>query len=139
MQAVYRGMGRPTKLTPKLLEQLDEIADDAMTIKDACADIGIDQAQWYRWLASDSDSDLIARFRQLALRVRESSGRKTDDLAWGVLREVAEDPEAKHSDRVAAASNMLRLRTPHRVEHSGPDGAPLTLSMLAGLASSDDE
>lgn len=121
-------MARPTKLTPALLTKLESIADDGLTLKEACRGLGIDEKTWRRWEAVASDD---SPFRPLAARVRAGMGSATDDMAWGVLREVAEDVEARASDRLAAAQAILRLRTAHRVELTGVGGGPVEVSVDA--------
>lgn len=127
-------MARPSKLTPALADQLETICDDQWSIKDACGTLGIDESTWRRWEASTAEDDLHVRFRTLATRVRASAGSKIDDLAWGTLRKVLEDPEVRASDLVAAASAILRLRTAHKVEVSGANGGAITLQSLHAKA-----
>lgn len=124
MSAKDKG-GRPTKLSVNVLDQLEDIAGSVLTIKEACTKIGIDPATWYRWEANPNDTDELVRFRGLAARVRTGAGARTDELAWGVLRTEMENPEARPSDRIAAAQAALRLRTAHRVELTGADGGPI--------------
>lgn len=118
-------MSAHPKLTPQLLTKLDAIADDGLTIKEVCHHIGIAPRTWRNWEARTDSTDLLDSFRPMAARVRAGLGSATDELAWGVLREVAEDATARASDRVTAAQAILRLRTAHRVELSGRDGGPI--------------
>jgi len=118
-------MARPSKLTDDLLDQLDVIADDAWSIREACAALSIGEATWRRWEVDTAPTSLGSRFQQLAARVRHASGTKADELAWGVLREVMEDVSARPADRIAAATAALRLRTAQRVELTGRNGIPM--------------
>jgi len=116
---------RPTKLTPALLDKLDPIAADAWSIREACAAVGISEATWRRWEVSATADELHVRFREIAAVTRAASGAKVEELAWGVLRAVMEDDDARPADRVAAAGTTLRLRTPSRMELTGRDGVPV--------------
>jgi hypothetical protein len=127
-------MARPSKLTEDVLYKLDEIADDGLTLTEVCQHIGIGLTTWRSWEATQPED---SAFRGLAARVRAGMGSATDELAWGTLRQVMEDQSARPGDRVSAATAVLRLRTPHRVEHSGPNGGPVTLASLALLAAQD--
>ena len=126
-----------SKLDAKMVAKLEAIADDGMTLKDLCSKLGIGIPTWRRWEASDSDDQHVVAFRPLAARVRAGMGSAIDDMAWGVLREVAEDPLSRPSDRLAAAQAILRLRTAHRVEVTGKDGGPLEVSIDARAALDD--
>jgi hypothetical protein len=119
-------MARPTKLNAALLDKLEEIADDQWTIKAAADAIDIGESTWRRWEADvANEDDLAVAFRALAARVRAGAGAKLDDLAWGAIREVLEDPNASRAEKVQAATNALRLRTAHRVELTGAGGGPI--------------
>jgi len=132
-------MAAPSKLDDALVANLDGIADDGLTIKEVCKAIGIEPRTFRNWEARGATGEEpYDSFLPLAARVRAGMGSATDDMAWGVLREVAEDPQARASDRLAAATAILRLRTAHRVELTGKDGAPLTLAALAQRAADDE-
>lgn len=131
--------GRPSKLTEELLAQLAEAAGSDATIKETCAMVGISQAAWYLWESRGGDDPLINRFVELAAQVRAGAGKRIDDRAWGVLGEVMADETARPSDRIAAASNALRLRTAHRVELSGPGGGPIQAGPTLDLSRLDLE
>lgn len=125
--------GRPTKLTKALVAKLQTIADDGLALNEACRKLGISTEAWRRWENNGRDDELHTLFRGLAARVRAGMGSATDDMAWGVLREVAEDPLARPSDRLAAAQAILRLRSTHKVELSGG----IDIVTLAKLAKND--
>lgn len=131
-------MAAPTKLTKAMLEKLDEVADDGLTLKEVCAYLGIGTTTFYRWEAREEHEE----FRGMAARVRAGMGSATDDLAWGTLRAVleaegewVEGPDGKQvyvhgtttSEKVAAAQAILRLRTAHKVELTGKDGGPVEI------------
>jgi len=118
-------MARPSKLTAALLDTLEPIAQDAWSVREACAAIGVTEGTWRRWETSANGDELHVRFRELAERTRAASGLKVDELAWGVLRRVMEDESARDADRIAAAATALRLRNAQRVELTGRDGQPL--------------
>lgn len=122
-------MAAHTKLDEALIEKLDAVADEGLTIKEACRKIGIEPRTFRRWEALEGDEPLLVSFRPLAARVRAGMGSATDDLAWGVLREVAEDAKAKTTDRLAAATAILRLRTAHKVELTGKDGGAVAVDV----------
>lgn len=123
--------GRPSKLTRTLLDKLEAVADDQWSIKAAATSLGVSETTWRRWEADPSDEALLVEFRTLAARVRNGAGAKIDDLAWGALRSVLEDPMSRPGDKITAATNALRLRTPHKVELSGKDGDPIRLAHLS--------
>ncbi len=133
-------MAPASKLTAVLVAKLDAVADDGLTIKEVCSAIGIEPRTFRRWEALEGDAPLLVSFRPLAARVRAGMGSATDDMAWGVLREVAEDGEARTADRLAAATAILRLRTAHKVELTGKDGGAVEVDvsgardlLIAGL------
>lgn len=116
--------GRPSKLTPELLEQLEAIADDCWSIRDACERLDISERTWRHW-AAGGGGELVSAFLPLAARVRAGASEKTDELAWGALRRVLQDDTASHRDLIAAAGTVLRLRTAQRVELTGHAGGPV--------------
>lgn len=122
-------MAAPSKLDAALLAKLDQIADEGLTLAEVCNKLGIGITTWRRWEANESNVE----FRSMAARVRAGMGSATDDLAWGVLREVAEDTTCRPSDRLAAAQAILRLRTAHKIEVSGS----MDIVTLARLAEQD--
>lgn len=128
-------MAAPSKLTAALLTKLEAVTDQGWTLKAVCAHLGISDDSWRSWenRVPDEGDDLHVRFLGLAARVRAGMGSATDDMAWGVLREVAEDPALKPSDRLAAAQAILRLRIPHRVELTGKDGGAVRLDAGSAL------
>lgn len=126
-------MSARPKLTKALLKKLESVADDGLTIKEVCAEIGIAPRTWRNWESRAAEGGLLDSFMPLAARVRAGMGSATDDMAWGVLKEVAEDPLARPSDRLAAAQAILRLRSTHKVEISGG----LDIVTLAKLAKTD--
>jgi transcriptional regulator with XRE-family HTH domain len=133
-------MARPTKLTSSLLAKLEEIADSGLTLKEVCHTIGVSESAWRSWEHREADgTPEHDAFLRLAARVRAGMGAATDDMAWGVLREIAEDPTLRSSDRLAAAQAILRLRTPHKHEHTGAGGGPITLTSLARLAAAEQD
>lgn len=126
-------MAAPSKLTTALCDKLDTVADKGWTLKEICRHLSISDDAWRNWENREPDGELHERFIGMAARVRAGQGSATDDLAWGVLREVAEDIEARHSDRLAAATAILRLRTAHRVELTGKDGGAVVFDSKAAL------
>lgn len=126
-------MSAHPKLTTELLAKLDKIADDGLTIKEVCSHIGISPRTWRNWEANTNSTELLDSFRPLAARVRAGMGTATDDLAWGVLREVADNTEARDSDRINAALAILRLRTAHRIEVTGRNGGHIQIGPAIDL------
>lgn len=118
-------MARPSKLTVALIAKLEPIAGNGWTLKQVCREIGIDDDTWRSWENREPGDDTHTRFLGLAARVRAGMGVAVNDLAWGTLREVIEDPDAPRADRIAAATNALRLQTAHRVELTGANGGPI--------------
>ena len=123
-------MAAPSKLTTALLGKLDDIADEGLTLKELVKKIGISDNTFRGYENREPDgSEEHAEFLRLAARARAGMGSATDDMAWGVLREVAEDCEAKTTDRLAAATAILRLRTAHKVELTGKDGGAVEVDV----------
>ncbi len=118
-------MAPKTKLTKALLTTLESIADEGLTLKEVCKQLDIDVKTWRKWEATQAHDAFVP----LAVRVRAGMGSATDDMAWGVLREVAEDSEARSADRLAAATAILRLRTAHKIELTGKDGGAIDVSV----------
>lgn len=129
-------MGRPSKLTPELVEKLAEIADGVPTIKEACDHLDITYNAWSRWETQDVVGDvsehLLAKFRELANTVRAKAGDNIKQKAWGVLGEVMES--GSEAARVTAASNILRLQTAHEVRLTGAGGGPIQIGPKLDLS-----
>lgn len=125
-------MAAPSKLNAALIKKFEAIVDDGLTLKELVGKLGVSDTAFRGWENREPDgSEVHASFVRLAARARAGMGSATDDMAWGVLREVAEDPLARASDRLAAAQAILRLRTAHKVELTGRDGGPVEVSVDA--------
>lgn len=125
-------MAAPSKLDAELLAKFEAVVDEGLTLKELVVKLGISDNTFRGWENRDPDgTDEHAAFIRLAARARAGMGSATDDMAWGVLRQVAENPAARDSDRLAAAQAILRLRTAHRVEVTGKDGGPVDVSVDA--------
>ena len=136
--------GRPLKLTNRLLTELNEIADDAWSINDACAYLGIHNTTWQAWRTqgntdreTGNHATVYARFSILAARVGAPKRRR---VAWSKLRQVLEgDIKAEPHTVVSAALGLLRLDVALRSEVTGLDGAPLNPDRGLDLSRLSDE
>lgn len=123
-------MGAPSKLDAALIAKFEAVVDEGLTLKELVRKIGISDNTFRGYENREPDgTDEHAAFLRLAARARAGMGSATDDMAWGVLREVAECSEAKVSDRLAAATAILRLRTAHKVELTGKNGGPVEVDI----------
>jgi len=127
--------GRPTKLTEELVTKLDKTAESFWSIGDACASLEISDDTWRAWkdkakieLDSGVEDSLLIRFLGIATRVGGPTRRK---LANSALKACLEDPNATHAEKVNAAATILRLDSPSKHEHSGPDGGSIKLGLDA--------
>lgn len=113
-------MPRPSKLTEELLAELDATADTYWSISDACACLGISDFTWRKWrkqgeqdIEAGNEDSLFSRFSLLATR---AGGPKRRQLAIGTLQSILEDPNARDSDKISAATTILRLDAARKVE-----------------------
>lgn len=130
-------MGRPDRLEPKRAEEILGYLRAGNYVETACALAGVHPSTFYRWIERADDEKSDPKFREFRDAV-------TRARAEAEARNVALVQRAA-SDDWRAASWYLERSFPtkygrrDRVEHSGPDGGPITLSGLAEMMGVDDE
>ncbi|MBW3601072.1 MAG: hypothetical protein KY434_00005 [Actinobacteria bacterium] len=123
-------MGRPTKLTPELAEPVVSTLRAGAYLVTAAAFASIDESTLHEWLARGRGTHgrrrtaRFAEFAESVARARAEAEVRSVDL---VVRAGVE-----HGD-TASLRWWLERSFPHRwggrqrVEHSGPEGGPITI------------
>lgn len=148
--------GRPTKLTPEITEAVCDALVEGLSIEGACARAGIAPSTYYDWNARGADGEaLFVEFAEATARARaEVEERLLESVEWAAgerirKKALGQGRDAEIVDEVErdwrAAAWLLERKFPgaygnrSKVEHSGPDGGPITLAGLAKLAADSDD
>lgn len=131
-------MGRPTKLTAELSDQLCALLADGWFLDHACAEVGVSRKVVYEWLeaAEKTDaSELHIAFRDACERARSAGERKYLDR----IADIAEESSVQHGrgegrsrDWKAHAwrlerMNPSRYKETRRTEITGANGGPVVM------------
>lgn len=131
-------MGRPTKLTAELSDQLCALLADGWFLDHACAEVGVSRKVVYEWLeaAEKADaSDLHTEFRDACERARSAGERKYLDRIADIAEESSVQygrGEGKSRDWKAHAwrlerMNPSRYKETRRTEITGANGGPVVM------------
>ncbi|MEU4703282.1 hypothetical protein [Nonomuraea dietziae] len=149
-------VGRRTRLTPELQEELCGHIREGLYLSTACALARVGESTVYRWLdegAKDNADPARKEFREAVERARADAERLAvevifRDFKGGVLVREAQRPDGSLEQQWTPPNGKLaleylartrgdRYRPVKAVELSGPSGGPVALSHgvdLAGLA-----
>jgi transposase len=128
-------VGRRTKLTPELADEIAQTIESGNYAETAASASGIHKATFYRWLerGENASSGLYKDFHDAV--------RRAEALAEARAIRVVQDAMPKDWK---AAMTYLERKFPERWgrrerhEHSGPGGTPIQVIEVAG-GDSDDE
>jgi hypothetical protein len=119
--AKRRRPGRPTKLTPEAIAQLEQLVRAGTTIDVAAAAVGVNRATIYRWLAAGEKARKGTYTRQLREAVERARAESESVL-------VARIGQAAAKGSWQAAAWLLERRFPERwmkpTERPLPEAAP---------------
>ena len=134
-------MGRPTKLTPKIQEEILQVIRSGNYIETACAYTGINKSTFYLWLKRGArEKDRVANNPRAKIRKNEKkyvdfSNAVEKALAHAEIRDVAIIGKAAEKEWQAAAWRLERKfpdrwgrKDKYSLEHSGKDGGPIETS-----------
>ena len=114
-------MGRPTKLTPELQEELLKALKGGTYVEDACAYVGIGVSTFYDWMRLGSLNEApYSEFSEAVEKARASA----------VVRNVALLQKAAEDSWQAAAWWLERTRPDHygrRTNIAGPNGGAIEI------------
>jgi len=131
-------MGRPTKLTAELSDQLCALLADGWFLDHACAEVGVSRPTVETWMAKGEAEDadeLHAGFLASCLRARAAGERKyldrIDDIAEETSRQYGQG-EGRSRDWKAHAwrlerMNPSRYKETRRTEITGANGGPVVM------------
>ena len=129
-------MGRTPKLTPERSEEVCKYLRAGNYISTSCAAAGIGESTFYAWMKrGEEEKDGVYReFVESVSRARVEAE----------VRNVALVQRAATGDWRAAAwflerSLPAKYGKSTKVEHSGPEGGPITLAGLAEMLDVDDD
>ena len=134
-------MARPTKLTPKLQDEIIKVIRSGNYIETACAYVGINKSTFYDWLKRGArEKDRVAKNPKAKVRKDEQpfvdfSNEVEKALAHAEIRDVAIIGKAAEENWQAAAWRLERKfpdrwgrKDKYALEHSGKDGGPIETS-----------
>ena len=117
--ASRKGAGRPTALTPELAQEITALVADGTDLRQAAAMVGIARRTVEDWLKrglgehpSRPQTPLYQWFASGIMRAERLNERGLEQ----VLRDIAEDGEARGSDRIAAATKLLDRKHPTELQ-----------------------
>ena len=116
-------MGRPTKLTPELQEELLKALKGGTYVEDACAYVGLGVTTFYRWMNEAQSEDATDELREFRAAVEKAR-------ASAVVRNVALLQKAAEDSWQAAAWWLERTRPDHygrRTNIAGPNGGAIEI------------
>lgn len=139
-----RGRGRPSKITPALIQRIADVVRTGSYLDTACRFCGIDKVTFHAWLKKGHEQKR-GIYRDFLNAIEEAQ-------AAADVRDHATITKASLTDWKAAAKHLM-LRNPGRYamtrqEISGPDGKPIAvassteaslLALFTKLAGGDDE
>lgn len=82
-------VGRPSKLTPELQEQLCKLIETPMAATHAAAMVGIATTTYFRWMADGSDDEApiaLKEFRDAVMRAKAVATSKLLEPIWRAAR-----------------------------------------------------
>lgn len=145
-------MGRPTKLTPELQNQLCRHLEAGHFLGAAAALCGVGDSTVRRWMAQGEEDDAPAEFRAFREAVTRARARAADvlvaaafaDAVGGVLVREAERPDGTRERAWSQPNGRIALdllarmfpdewRPVKAVEVSGPQGGSVSLSPNQGV------
>lgn len=143
-------MGQPTKLTPEVRERIVQAVRAGAYYTHAAAYAGVHRATLYGWLDRGRtererlDADADAKPKKSEAVYLDIFDTLTRVEAEAVIEAVAHWKTAARSDWRAAKEWLARRHSEEwgdraRLEHTGPDGGPITLSGLAEMMGVEDE
>jgi len=127
-------MGRPTKLTPEVQDRIIQALKAGNYVETAAEYAGIGKTTFYRWMEQGKQASrgIYREFRDAVMRAR----------AEAEARNVAIIQQAAPDDWRAAAWWLERAfpdrwGARQKLEHSGPDGAPIAAEVRVTLVRPD--
>ena len=133
--------GRPSKLTPKIQEEILRVIKSGNYIETACAYVGINKSTFYEWLKRGArEKDRVAKNPRAKVRKSEQpyvdfSNAVEKALAQAEIRDVAIIGKAAEENWQAAAWRLERKfperwgrKEKYALEHTGKDGGPIETS-----------
>lgn len=133
--------GRPSKLTPKIQEEILRVIKSGNYIETACAYVGINKSTFYEWLKRGArEKDRVAKNPRAKVRKSEKpyvdfSNAVEKALAQAEIRDVAIIGKAAEENWQAAAWRLERKfperwgrKEKYALEHTGKDGGPIETS-----------
>jgi len=133
--------GRPSKLTPKIQEEILRVIKSGNYIETACAYVGINKSTFYEWLKRGArEKDRVAKNPRAKVRKSEQpyvdfSNAVEKALAQAEIRDVAIIGKAAEENWQAAAWRLERKfperwgrKEKYSLEHTGKDGGPIETS-----------
>lgn len=127
-------MGRPTKLTPEVQDRIIQALKAGNYVETAVEYAGIGKTTFYRWMEQGAKASrgIYREFRDAVMRAR----------AEAEARNVAIIQQAAPDDWRAAAWWLERAfpdrwGARQKLEHSGPDGAPIAAEVRVTLVRPD--
>ena len=118
-------MGRPTKYTPKLGDEICSFIAGGTSATRACKSVGIPMQTMYEWLRKHDE------FRDNYARAREDQADTLADQMCDIAEfdEDVQRAKLKIDARkwVAARMKPKRWGDRQQLEHTGADGAPLNI------------
>ena len=103
--------GRPSKLTPELLEQAQELASEGLPFGIICSQLGVNHSTAWRWIQDsredgDESTSLKVRFRKII-----------DDSAAALAKAQLRNLRTQASDGNTQAATWLLTHHPATREH----------------------
>lgn len=133
--------GRPSKLTPKIQEEILRVIKSGNYIETACAYVGINKSTFYEWLKRGArEKDRVEKNPRAKVRKSEKpyvdfSNAVEKALAQAEIRDVAIIGKAAEENWQAAAWRLERKfperwgrKEKYALEHTGKDGGPIETS-----------
>lgn len=135
------GKGRPTKLTPEIVNEISKIIRSGNYIETACAYVGINKTTFYDWLKRGArEKERVSKNPRAKVKKSEIPFVEFHDeiekaLAHSEIRDVAIIGKAAEENWQAAAWRLERKfperwgkRERYAIEHTGKDGGPIETS-----------
>jgi len=125
-------MGRPSKLTQEVQDRVVAALRGGNYMETAARYAGIDESTLHRWIAKGKEDDASEPYQEFCKAVEKAR-------AEAEVRNLHLIQNAASGGTWQAAAWFLERSFPGRwgrrekVEHSGPEGGPITLKGLADL------
>ena len=119
-------MGKPTKRTPELVEEILRRVSEGETMTSVCRDKGLGVRTWHDWM--DKDEELSARFARARSDGFDAIADKCVMIADDQNAEDIQRSKLQVETRLKLLAKWDPKRYGERMQHTGEGGGPIQVN-----------